>query len=91
MKRVICLALVLIIMTLVLCSCTYSCGMGNFNFKHLHYDTHSKNGCVDIAKWYENDTGIEIKTTDGTSLFFCEGTYILVGEKSQCPFCNEVT
>ena len=65
-----------------------NCGIGSLEFTHLHYFTYEKNGCVDVRSWVENGTGIEIKTEDGNSMFFCEGSYILFETQNSCIFCN---
>lgn len=88
MKKIIALIMLLALIVTVMCSCNMGCGVGNLNFGHLHYNTHHESGCLDISKWYETGSGIEVTTTDDFSMFFSEGTYILVGNKRDCPFCN---
>lgn len=61
-------------------------GPGNFDFNKIHIDTHQFSGCVEITKWYENETGIEVATKNG-NYFFSEGTYFLVEDK--CPICDK--
>ena len=88
MKRLICLAILLIIMVALLCSCNQSIGIGNLSFEHLYYNIYGNGGCLDVKSWHNNETGIEVKATDGTSFYFSEGTYILVESKATCPFCD---
>ena len=61
-------------------------GPGNFDFNKIHIDTHQFSGCVEITKWYDNETGIEVSTKNG-NYFFSEGTYFLVEDK--CPICDK--
>ena len=88
MKKIICLVLFVILTVAILCSCNEGIGIGSLTFRHLHYNTYWQCGCINIQKWYNNENGIEVKTTDGTAMFFSEGTYILVEDQSKCPFCN---
>ena len=88
MKKIIALIMLLALIVTVMCSCNMGCGMGSLSFRHLHYSTHQESGCLDIHKWYDNASGIEVVTADGEPLFFSEGTYILTGSKRDCPFCN---
>jgi len=88
MKKFIAVIILCALILMVMCSCNQGCGLGNLNFTHLHYDTHHENGCIDINTWYNNESGIEVHTVDGGSMFFSEGTYILIENKNNCPFCG---
>lgn len=88
MKKIIATFILIILIVTVLCSCNQGLGIGNLEFTHLHYDTHHDSGCIDIDKWYDNSSGIEVLTTDGTAIFFSEGTYTLIDNKGNCPFCG---
>ena len=88
MKRFMALIMLFTLMVVVMCSCNQGCGIGSLNFKHLHYNTYDQSNCVDIDKWYDNESGIEVHTTDGVAMFFSEGTYILVESNKNCPFCD---
>lgn len=88
MKKIICLIMLLTLITLVMCSCNQGCGIGSLDFTHLHYNTYHDSGCININKWYNNESGIEVHTVDGAAMFFSEGTYIMVENKRDCPFCN---
>ena len=86
MKK-ICLSLILAITTLILASCgNYSMGFGNYTYTRIHIDTYHFSGCYTVEKWYESDSGIEVKTEELGSIFASEGTYILVSDK--CPICD---
>ena len=61
-------------------------GPGNFSFNKIHIDSHQFSGCVEITKWYDNETGIEVSTKNG-NYYFSEGTYFLVEDK--CPICDK--
>ena len=63
-----------------------SCGVGTYTFRKVHVDTYHHEGCYTIEKWYENATGIEVRTKEVGSMFLSEGTYILIAE--ECPFCD---
>lgn len=41
-----------------------------------------------IEKWWESGSGIEVKTTEFGSVFLSEGTYILISDPRDCPFCG---
>ena len=88
MKKIVMLIMLLALIVTVMCSCNQGCGLGNLEFTHLHYNTYHDSGCININKWYNNESGIEVHTTDGGAMFFSEGTYILVESKRDCPFCN---
>ena len=79
---------VLILLSFTLVSCgNMSMGFGNFNYEKVHIMNYDGTGkCVSIDKWYDNETGIEVKTSNYGSLYLSEGTYILVGD--ECPYCN---
>lgn len=86
MKK-ICLILFLAMLVMSLGSCgNYSAGFGNYNYEKIHIDTHHFSGCYTVEKWYESESGIEVKTKELGSIFASEGTYILVADK--CPICD---
>lgn len=88
MKKIIAMIMVVALMAVMLVGCgNMSVGMGNFNFKKIHVDMHNYSGCLEIAKWYDNENGIEVKTKDGCSMYLAEGMYVLIEDK--CPFCGE--
>ena len=91
MKKVmkIVLALVLIavmVVTFVGCG-NVSLGMGSYEFNKVHVDTYHYSGCLEVDKWYETSTGVEIKTENGESIYLSEGTYIMI--EDECPFCRQ--
>lgn len=86
MKRIIAIVLsVLLVMSLCACG-NMSLGIGNYEFRKIHIDTHSYSGCLTVEKWYDNETGIEVKTTEYGALYLSEGQYILV--EDNCPICS---
>ena len=88
MKKFTALIILLVLITMAMCSCNQGLGIGNLEFTHLHYNTYHDSGCINIKRWYDNESGIEVHTTNGAAMFFSEVTYILVGEERDCPFCN---
>lgn len=89
MKKIFILTIICVLI-LSFCSCgNMGVGPGNYNFEHVHISTFGgENNCYNLKKWYDNESGIEVQTTDGTSFYFSEGTYILVENENKCPFCN---
>ena len=89
MKKFICLILV-VIMMLALCGCgNQSIGFGNYTFTHVHITDAVEGHCAEVNKWYSAETGIELLTEEFGSIFCSEGTYLLFGDNSDCPFCQE--
>ena len=85
MKK-ISLFVVMILLISMLCGCgNMSMGMGNYEFNKVHVVTYSYNGCIEVEKWYDSATGIEIATEDFGSMYLAEGMYILI--EDDCPFC----
>ena len=90
MKRIVCI--ILSFVTLFLCLSIFSsCGnkalgfdFGNFTFNKIHCVQEHK--CLTIEKWHENDRGIEVVTKEAGSMFFSEGTYVLIEDR--CPYCG---
>lgn len=67
-----------------------SAGLGNYTFEHIHFSDFSGNsGCATVEKWYDNSEGIEVKTKEYGAVYFSEGTYVLVENENNCPFCKE--
>lgn len=85
MKKFLAILLVVIVV-LSMCACgNMSIGLGNYDFEKVHVDTHHYNGCFTVEKWYDNETGIEVKTKEVGALYLSEGQYILI--EDECPFC----
>ena len=76
--------LLLVLYGFMLTSCNMSCGLGNYNFNKVHCIT--TNECYTIISWHNNEMGIEVKTSEYGTLYFSEGTYILV--EKECPICK---
>lgn len=85
---------VLLVVALLLTTCLVSCGNraildpGSFSFKHVHISDNIDGHCYDIDKWWDNDSGIEVRTTSGNGMFLSEGTYQMFESKTACPYCN---
>lgn len=89
MKKFRIIGVILCVVLMVLCftGCgNMSLGLGNFEYNKVHVDTHHFSGCLDVEKWYEATTGIEVKLDSGESVFLSEGQYMLI--KDECPFCK---
>ena len=88
MKRIIALML-LIALLLCFCSCNMSMGPGSYNYEHIHVSNGANDAfCATVEKWYDNETGIEVKTKEYGNIYVSEGLYILIPEANKCPFCN---
>lgn len=85
-KLLACLLAFTVLVTLTGCG-NMSIGLGNFNFRKVHVDTHHYSGCFTIEKWYDNSSGIEVRTEEAGAMFLAEGTYILLEGEEDCPFC----
>ena len=87
MKKILIITAILIL-AVALSGCgNMSMGVGNFEFNKIHIDTYNHDECFTIEKWYDNSTGIEVKTKEAGYMYFAEGNYILI--KDDCPFCND--
>ena len=87
--RIIAIVALLLIIIVCFCGCgNMSWGVGNYEFNYVHVDTYHYSGCLEVDKWYENGTGIEVKLDDGNNIFLSEGTYTLI--EDNCPFCGEL-
>lgn len=90
MKKIIIIGLLLILIA----TCLVSCGNraildpGSFKFTHVHMSDNVEGHCYDIDKWWDNESGIEVRTTGGSGIFLSEGTYQMFESKSACPYCN---
>ena len=90
MKKFLVISLIL---TFVV-TCLVGCGNmavldpGNFSYTHVRMTDHTEGHCTEISKWWDNDSGIEVRTTSGNGIFLSEGTYQLFESKSACPYCK---
>lgn len=86
--------IIAIMSAVMLCATLTGCGnmglgLGNFTFEHLHFTDKLNAECATITKWYDNENGIEVKTEEFGSMYLSEGSYILIGDENDCPFCGE--
>lgn len=89
MKRVIAIGMLVVMLILSFCSCgNMSMGMGTYTFNHIRFNSGMEGHCAEVDKWYDYETGIEVKTEDGVRYWLSEGTYILISDQKDCPFCN---
>ena len=90
MKKIIAICAIALMSIFSFASCgNMSMGIGTYTFNHVCMDSGTETRCVDVDKWYDYETGIEVKSKDGGRFWLSEGTYILVSEKDDCPFCND--
>lgn len=87
MKRKTIIAALVTVLAITLSGCNMSFGLGNYNFRKIHIDTHNYSGCFTIEKWYNDASGIEVKTEEAGFMYFAEGMYMLI--EDECPFCKE--
>lgn len=89
MKRIVALMLILSFI-LITCSCgNMSMGMGSYKYEHIHVSNGANDAfCATVIQWYDNETGIEVKTEEYGNIYISEGLYILIPEANKCPFCN---
>ena len=84
---------VLIACVLICMLCFSSCGNkaifdpGSFTFTHVHVSDNVEGHCLEIQKWWDSESGIEVKTEAGDGMFCSEGTYQLFTSKTACPYC----
>lgn len=90
MKKIFILCFILILIV----TCFASCGNraildpGSFSFTHVHMTDYTEGHCYDISKWWDNESGIEVRTSDGDGIFLSEGTYQMFESKTTCPYCH---
>ena len=87
MRRKTIIAALAAVLAITLSGCNMSFGVGNYNFRKIHIDTHNYSGCFTIEKWYNDASGIEVKTKEAGFMYFAEGMYMLI--EDECPFCKE--
>lgn len=87
MKKIIGLILVVVLLTSVLCGCNESFGLGELEFNKVHITTCQYQYILDNGKWYDNENGIEVKTTEYGHIYLSEGNYILIADN--CPICDK--
>ena len=61
---------------------------GNYSYTHIHVTDYVEGHCFEIDKWWDNEAGIEVRTTGGDGIFLSEGTYQLFESQTLCPYCN---
>ena len=86
-KKIIAVLLSVAVICCILSGCNMSIGLGNFTFRKIHVDTHNFSGCFTVEKWYDNSSGIEVKTKEVGHMYLAEGMYMLIENK--CPFCGK--
>ena len=86
--------LTLIICIVILSTCLASCGNravldpGAFSFTHIHFTDMTEGYCATIEKWWDNEEGIEVRTTEYGAISCSEGSYNLFESAHNCPYCK---
>ena len=90
MKKIVTLILAVLVVAVCFTGCgNMSMGLGNFSYDHVHFFNHQGSHCATIEKWYDNSTGIEVKTEEYGSVFLAEGCYMLFENNDSCPWCSK--
>lgn len=63
-------------------------GFGSYTFKHVHFNDGITGVCADVDSWHDNDLGCEVHTDEFGTLYLSEGTYVLIEQAYDCPFCS---
>ena len=82
------LVLVIVMVTASSCGNRAILDPGNFNFKHVHISDDVEGHCLNIDKWWDNESGVEVRTTSGDGVFLSEGTYQMFESAESCPYCH---
>lgn len=90
MKRIFALFLMMGLVVICFTGCGNKAILdpGNFSFTHVHMSDNVEGHCCEMDKWWDNESGIEVRLTDGSGIYLSEGTYQLFETKSACPYCN---
>ena len=89
MKKIICLMLIVLLILPVLVGCgNENWGIGNYNYTHARFSVDEVGVCADVSSWHDNELGCEIHTKDYGSIYCSEGSYILIEDGKDCPFCH---
>ena len=88
MKKLFALIAVFALMLGVTGCGNMSMGMGSFTFRHVHFSDAVEGHCATVEKWYDNSTGVEVKTTEYGPMYLSEGSYIMFNNKESCPYCR---
>ena len=65
-----------------------SMGIGSYTFRHVHFSDAVSGHCATVEKWYDNSTGVEVKTSEYGPIFLSEGSYAMFNDASKCPYCQ---
>ena len=90
MKKIfiMCILAALIVMCFASCGNQAILDPGSFKFEHVHVTDYVEGHCFNIEKWWDNESGIEVRTTNGNGIFLSEGTYQLFESTDACPYCD---
>ena len=62
---------------------------GAFSFTHIHISDAVEGHCFEVKKWWDSESGIEVRFTSGEGIYCSEGTYQMFTSQAACPYCNE--
>ena len=88
MKKIIFAVVIAISIVFASCGNMAVIDPGTFTFKHIHSDTYHNPMCFTIEKWWDNSTGIEVRTKECGTMYFSEGDYVLIENAEDCPYCH---
>lgn len=90
MKKIfaVCILVAIVVMCFASCGNKAFLDPGSFKFEHVHVTDHVEGHCFNIEKWWDNESGIEVRTTNGDGMFLSEGTYQLFESADACPYCD---
>lgn len=63
-----------------------SCGT---TYKKVHVDTEHFSGCFNISATYFQNEDVKVITEEYGAMILSKGTYILLEEDKECPFCAD--
>ena len=82
------LILAIVMATMTACGNQAILDPGTFSFKHIHISDNVEGHCLNIEKWWDNDNGIEVRTTSSEGIYCSEGTYQMFESADGCPYCH---
>lgn len=89
MQRILAIALLITVAAMLLVGCgNVSLGLGTYTFTHAHISNGANGYCATVNSWHDNEIGCEMSTEEFGNIYCSEGTYFLIGNKENCPFCN---
>ena len=89
MKKIVCLMLILLLILPILTACgNENWGIGNYTYTHVRFAVDGVGACATVTSWHDNELGCELHTKEYGSIYCCEGSYVLIEDGKDCPFCH---